>query len=81
MSLLLGGKKGYKFLAALAILHQDDLKKRMISSYSSNRPGTINPILQIFLVKNSIARQGIESILSPAATTFVFSSSVFILLV
>ena len=38
-------------LAALAILHQDDLKKRMKSSLSSNCTGAINPILQIVLVQ------------------------------
>ena len=32
------GTEFIQFLAALAILHQDDLKKRMNSSYSSNRP-------------------------------------------
>ena len=33
------GTELLQFLAALAILHQDDLKKRMNSSDSSNRPG------------------------------------------
>ena len=35
------------FLAALAILHKDNLKNRMHLSYSPNRPGGIHPILQI----------------------------------
>ena len=47
------GTELLQFLAALAILDQDDLKKRIISSYSSNRPGAIHPILQIVLVQNS----------------------------
>ena len=38
---------------ALAIFHQDDLKKGMDSSYSSFRPSAIHPILHIVLVKNS----------------------------
>ena len=36
-------------LAKIAILHFDDLKKRMNSSYSSNYLGAIHPILQIVL--------------------------------
>ena len=51
------GTELIRFLAMLAILHQDDLKKGMNSSYSSCRPGaihpTIHPILQIVLVQNS----------------------------
>ena len=42
-----------QFFAALTILHQDDLKKGINSSYSSCRPGAIHPILQIILVQNS----------------------------
>ena len=38
-----------QFLAALAILHQDDLKKGMNSSYSPYRPGAIYPFLHIVL--------------------------------
>ena len=40
-----------QFLAALSILHQDDLKNRMNSSYSSYLPGEILPFLHITLVK------------------------------
>ena len=36
-----------QFLAALAILNPDELKKRMNSSFSSIRPGAIHPILQV----------------------------------
>ena len=42
-----------QFLAALAIVHPDDLKKGMNSSYSSYSPGAIHPILQIVLVQIS----------------------------
>ena len=37
----------------LAILHQDDLKNRMNSSFTSNHPGAINSFLHIILVQNS----------------------------
>ena len=47
------GTKWIQFIATLAVLHQDDLKKGMNSSYSSYRPGAIHPILQIVLVQNS----------------------------
>ena len=40
-----------QFLAALAILHQDDLKKGLNSSYSSYRPGANNYIIHIVLVQ------------------------------
>ena len=33
------GTEFIKFFTTLAILHQDDMKKRMNSSYSSKRPG------------------------------------------
>ena len=33
------GTELIQFLAALTVLHQDDRKKMMNSSYSSNRPG------------------------------------------
>ena len=43
-----------KFLAALAILHNRTiLNNRMNSSFSSNHPNAINPILQIIQVQNS----------------------------
>ena len=54
-----------KFLAALTIWHQDDLKKGMNSSCSSYRTGAGHPILQIFLVKRAIVIVLIESILLP----------------
>ena len=44
-----------KFLAALAILHQDDVKKGINSSYSAYRPSAIRHILDIVLVQNSFA--------------------------
>ena len=34
-----------KLLAALAILHQDDLKNRMKSSFTLYHPGAIHPVL------------------------------------
>ena len=48
-----GGTDLVQFLAALANLHQDDLKEGMTSSYSSYRPGAIHPILHIVLAQNS----------------------------
>ena len=53
------GAELIQFLAAVAILHQDDLKKGMNSAYSSYCnsayssycPGAIHPILQIVLVQ------------------------------
>ena len=47
------GTELIKFIAALAILHQDDLKMGMNSSYSSFCPSAIHSILQIVLVQNS----------------------------
>ena len=47
------GTELIKFLAVLTILHQDDLKKGINSSYSSYRPAAIHPIYKIFLVQNS----------------------------
>ena len=47
----LWGTEFIKFLAALAILHQEELKKEMNSSYSSNRLDSIHPILLIVLVQ------------------------------
>ena len=46
-------KEFIQFLAALEILHQDDLKKRMNSSNSLNHPGAFHPSLQIVLEQNS----------------------------
>ena len=51
-SLLFGGQKFIQFLAALTILHPDDLKKRMNSFVSSYHPGLINSFF-IILVPNS----------------------------
>ena len=45
------GTKCIKFLVALAILHQDNLKNRMNSSFSSYPPGEIHPFLHKFLGK------------------------------
>ena len=39
------GTELIQFIAALTILHEDDLKKGMNSSYSSYSPGAIHPIL------------------------------------
>ena len=38
------GTELIQFIAALAIFHQDDLKKGMNSSYSSFHPGAIHPV-------------------------------------
>ena len=80
---LFRGQNFSQFIAALANLHQDDLKKGMNSSYSSYRPSAIHPILHIVLVQNSYrtstAKKFIESVPQAAAPTFAFSS-VFILL-
>ena len=47
------GTEFIQFLAALAILHHNDFKNRMISSLSSYLPGAIHPLLHIILVQNS----------------------------
>ena len=39
------GTEFIQFLATLAILHREDLKNRMNSSYSEFHPGTIHPFL------------------------------------
>ena len=85
------GTEWIQFLDAIAILHQDELKKGMNSSYSSYRSGAIHPIRHIFLVQfiqffqsswckiASAARNWINYFPQTAVTTFAFSS-VFILL-
>ena len=45
------GKELIQFLAILAILHQDALKKGMNSTYPSYRPGPIHSILHNVLVQ------------------------------
>ena len=56
------------------------MKNSMNSSFSSNNPGAIRPILNFFLVKNSYNGKELNKFCPPkAATTFAFSS-VFILL-
>ena len=54
------GTELIQFIAALAILHQDDLKKGINSAFSSYRPGAIYAILHIVLLQN-----GKEMILPP----------------
>ena len=39
------------FFVTLAILHQDDLKNRMNSSFSSYHPGAVRRFLHIILVQ------------------------------
>ena len=41
------GTEVIQFLATLAFLHQDDLKKGLNSSYSSYRPGLFLPLFKI----------------------------------
>ena len=48
---VLGGAEWINFFAALAILHLNDLKKGMKSSYYSDRSGAIHSILHIVLVQ------------------------------
>ena len=52
-----------QFIAAVAILHQEDLKKGINSSYCSYHPGAIHPILHIVMVQNSysVAKKLIDS--------------------
>ena len=59
-----------------AILHQDDSKNRMNSSYYSYRPGAIHPILQIVLVQNGYLSKELNQFCPPsiAAASFAFSS-------
>ena len=44
------GTELIQFLATLAILYQDDLKKDMNLSYSLYRPGAIHPIIHIIIL-------------------------------
>ena len=46
------GTKFIKFLAALALLLQDNFKNRINSSFFSYDPGAIHPFLHIILVQN-----------------------------
>ena len=80
------------FLAALATLHQDTLKKGMNSSCSSYRPDAIHPILHVVKVQlilffksswckiASAARNKINSAPQAAVPTFAFSSVLILLL-
>ena len=56
-----------QFLAALDILHQDDLKNRLnLHKDELKNRGANQPIPQLVLAKiATVARQGIEAILSP----------------
>ena len=61
------GTEFIKFLAALAILHQDDFEEydEFIRFFKSYHPGAIHPFLQILFFKSSlckiaIALHGIE---------------------
>ena len=65
-----------KILAVLTILHRDDLKNRINSSFSSYHPSAIYPFPNIILVQNSYsgARNLINYVPQTAATTFAFSS-------
>ena len=47
------GTECIQILVALAILHQDDLKNRMNSSFSLYHPGAIHSFVHIILVPNS----------------------------
>ena len=75
--MLLFGEEFFKFLATLDIGHQDDLKNRINSSFSSNHPGVIHPIIQIVLVQHctvaSAGRNLINSVPLTAATILAFS--------
>ena len=56
------------------LLHQDNLKNRMNSPFSSYDPGAIHPFLHIILVKNTAeAQQGLKQFCPPskAAKPFV----------
>ena len=59
------GTKCIQFLVALAILHQDNLKNRMNSSFSSYHSGAIHPFPHIILVSEKLVQLNIEKILSP----------------
>ena len=48
---VIGGTELIQFIALLDIFHHNDLKKGMVSSYSSNHPDSIHPILLIDLVQ------------------------------
>ena len=70
--------------ASSSILHQDDLKNRMNSSFFSYHPGAIHPFLHVIRVQFilffisswcKIARNWIISVPQTAATTFAFSLS------
>ena len=54
-----------KFLAALAILHQDDLKNRTNSSFSWYHCGAIHPFLHIIRVQNSYRGKELNKICPP----------------
>ena len=89
------GTELIQFLAALAILHQDDMKKGMNLCYSQYRPGAVHSILHIVLVDfllffisswckiASVARNLISSAppsCQALALTFAFSSVCILLL-
>ena len=69
------GTELIEFLAALAILHQDDMKKGMNSSYSSYHPGAIHPVLHIFLVQLILLIKQSWCKITCAAKKLIYSSS------
>ena len=54
-----------KFLAAVAILHQDVLKNTMNSSVSSYHPGAKHPFLYTILVQNSLRGKDLNKFCPP----------------
>ena len=75
------GTELIQFLTSLTILHQDDKKKGMISSYSSHFPGAIHPIILIVLVQNCWRDKKLNQFCPPKQQLMTFAfSSIFILL-
>ena len=90
-SLLLGGKQILKFLAVLAILRQDELKNRLVFTWTSWRIGCKSAYSLTCPGAEYQARQGIAEILfpkkqrrplpSPLYKSFFYSFNVYVLLV
>ena len=69
----LWGTELIQFIAVPAILHQDDLKKGMNSSYSSYRPGTTHPFIQIVLMQNRERGKDLNQFWPPSSVAATFA--------
>ena len=67
-SLLFGGQNLFNYLPRQLFCTRMILNRRINSSFSSNHPGAIHPILQFVLVQNSLRRKDINKFWHPSSS-------------